>query len=95
MAKGWPKSKASATLPGARQDDDRLNRTIEAQLGGAITCRLRKTEEIGYLLHLARELSVSSIDVTLSTRFPAMTITAGDATTFADLGIKESKKPSL
>lgn len=81
-----------ATLPEEPEQDDTTALTARLRLssGGAITCRLRNTEEIGYLLHLAaRELSVSSMNVTLSTRFPAMTITAGDATkTFADLGIE-------
>ena len=81
-----------ATLPEEPEQDDTTALTARLRLssGGAITCRLCNTEEIGYLLHLAaRELSVSSMDVTLSTRLPAMTITAGDATkTFADLGIE-------
>ena len=80
-----------AILPDEPGQDDETALTARLRLssGGAITRRLRNTEEVGFLLHLAaRELSVAFLAVTLSTRFPARTITAGDATkSFSDLGI--------
>ena len=73
----------------SQEDASALTARLRLSSGGAITRRLRSTEEVGYLLCLAaRELSVGHVAVTLSTRFPARTITAGDATkTFADFGI--------
>jgi hypothetical protein len=73
----------------AHGESETLTARLKLSSGGSITRRMRRTEAIGFLFHLAaRELSVEVQTVVLTTRFPARTLSSADTDrTFASLDI--------